>query len=60
MIGPRELNTQDFLAAKADEVKDGFGFVPLIGSGLSAPSGISTIKEFRDYLEYCIRDAIAL
>lgn len=36
------------------ERDEGYGFVPLVGSGLSAGSGIPTTKEFDEYLFKCL------
>lgn len=40
------------------ELDNGCGFVPLIGSGLSAGSGIPTGQEILDYLALCIYKAL--
>lgn len=38
----------------ADEVFSGHGFVPFVGSGMSAPSGILMGQDFGNYLAYTI------
>lgn len=46
--------SKKFIESLDIELKDGLGFVPFIGAGLSAPSGIPLIREIREYLRYCI------
>lgn len=38
----------------------GYGFVPLAGAGLSAPSGVPIISEVQGYLRKCIAMALGL
>lgn len=38
----------------------GFGFVPLVGAGLSAPSGVPIIQELAGFLRRCIAMALGL
>lgn len=53
-------HTQDFID-QIDECRQaGFGFVPLVGAGLSAPSGVPIIREVRDYLRKCVAMALGL
>ncbi|MHC4206090.1 MAG: SIR2 family protein, partial [Planctomycetota bacterium] len=40
------------------ECDEGYGFVPLIGSGLSVISGIPTMREVQEYLYLCLRLAL--
>ncbi|MAQ99194.1 MAG: hypothetical protein CMI00_01510 [Oceanospirillaceae bacterium] len=47
--GP-DVNSQDFINLIKDELSDGYGFCPLIGSGISYASGIITGHEIRQYL----------
>ena len=44
----------DFAKRLKDETKKGFGFVPFVGAGLSAPSGVPLVWDLRDYLQKCI------
>ena len=46
--------SRDFIAKIREEVYSGHGFVPLIGSGMSAPSGILMGMEFDNYLAYTV------
>lgn len=52
--------TQEFIEKITESRKDGFGFVPLVGAGLSAPSGVPIIREVRDYLRKCVAMALGL
>lgn len=49
-----------FVGAIRSSLEKGFGFVPLVGAGLSAPSGVPIIVEIRDYLKKCIAMALGL
>jgi hypothetical protein len=40
------------------EVRRGFSVIPLVGSGLSAPSGVLTGEAFGSYLLCCVWDAL--
>lgn len=42
------------------ERDQGFGFVPLVGAGLSAPSGVPIIQELAGFLRRCIAMALGL
>ena len=52
--------TQEFINEIHDQLEAGFGFVPFIGAGLSAPSGIPLIWEIESYLRYCIALALGI
>lgn len=54
----RTLAPREFAQAICAEVRKGYGFVPLLGSGISAPSGIPTGEQFGDYLCFCIEKAL--
>ena len=41
-----------------EQVRAGFGYVPLMGAGLSVTSGIPTAKQYEGYLRRCILQAI--
>jgi hypothetical protein len=49
-----EKYTQEFITLLSEEREKGYGFVPLIGAGLSAPSGIPIITELKLYLQRCV------
>jgi hypothetical protein len=51
---------QEFIRQVKAEVGWGYGFVPFIGAGLSAPSGIPLIWEIETYLQCCIARALGL
>jgi hypothetical protein len=51
-------SSQRFCHLIKHELDDGFGFVPFVGSGLSAGSGIPTGQEILDYLAFCIDEAM--
>lgn len=44
----------DFIEKIRSQHEDGFGFTPLLGAGVSAPSGIPLVGEISEYLRYCI------
>lgn len=44
----------EFLSEISAEVEKGFGFVPLIGAGVSAPSGVPVMAQLIHYLHRCI------
>ena len=54
MTGEHEYTSQGFIKLIRQEVYSGHGFVPLIGSGMSAPSGILMGMEFSNYLAYTV------
>ncbi len=48
----------DMIEQICSESNNGYGFVPLIGSGMSVVSGIPTIQETQKYLYLCLRLAL--
>jgi hypothetical protein len=46
--------TQQFIARLQRERQNGFGFVPFVGAGFSAPSGVPLVWEIKSYLARCI------
>jgi hypothetical protein len=52
MSGPR--NVDNFIDGIVTEVCRGFAFVPFIGAGFSAPSGVPVIGDLSEYLQWCI------
>ena len=50
--------TDYFIKLLLDEAGRGYGFVPLVGSGLSAPSGIPVGAGFGNYLFYYLNEII--
>src|SRR5207302_1464334 len=44
----------EFVERLRCEVRQGFGIVPFVGSGLSAPSGILMGQEFANYLAWTV------
>lgn len=63
-LGDGTGDDRDPAEAFVDKIRSalnkGFGFVPLVGAGLSAPSGVPIIVEIRDYLKKCIAMALGL
>lgn len=60
---PDEVTVSEFLGTEKgiEGVLDaGYGFVPLVGAGLSAPSGIPIIREVHVYLRRCIARALGI
>ncbi|QDT24376.1 hypothetical protein [Gimesia chilikensis] len=51
---------QYFLDQINNARKEGYGCVPLLGAGLSAPSGIPIITELHGYLQKCIAMAFGI
>lgn len=51
---------ETFIAAIRDQIACGYGVVPLIGAGTSAPSGIPIVRELCEYLNRCIAMALRL
>lgn len=51
---------QYFLEQISNARKEGYGCVPLLGAGLSAPSGIPIITELHGYLQKCIAMALGM
>ena len=50
----------EFIEVIRQEQKKGYGFLPWIGAGLSAPSGIPLVAEIKAYLERCIALALGV
>jgi hypothetical protein len=48
------LAADEFIQRICQELSNGYGFVPLVGAGFSAPSGIPLIHQVRRYLQRCI------
>ena len=55
--GPRKPGLIEVLGS---EFKDGKSLVPLVGAGLSAPSGIPVTAELEKYLALCVAMALGL
>jgi hypothetical protein len=53
-----ELRPETFIELLKSDLKQGRGFIPLLGSGVSFPSGIPTIRQLSRYLERCIDMAL--
>ena len=51
---------QLFIDDLHSELEKGYGFVPFIGAGLSAPSGAPLVWEIKSYLERCIGLALGV
>jgi len=51
---------RQFIEELRKQRKEGYAFIPLVGAGLSAPSGIPIIKELKSYLVKCICRALGL
>ena len=51
---------QNFITDVETELKKGYGLVPFIGAGLSAPSGAPLVWEIKSYLERCIGLALGV
>jgi hypothetical protein len=49
-----------FIGHISDELQKGYGFVPFIGAGFSAPSGVPLVNDIKSYLERCIALALGL
>jgi hypothetical protein len=52
------MEPHDFVQEVGEQVQKGFGFIPFIGSGMSAASGIPTGKQIGDYLNGVIELAL--
>lgn len=50
----------EFIADIETHIEAGYGFVPFIGAGLSAPSGIPLVWEIESYLHRCIGMSLGL
>jgi hypothetical protein len=46
--------TEAFIRAIQIERQKSYGFLPLIGAGFSAPSGVPLIEELKPYLRRCL------
>ena len=57
---PPNRNEKEFISSIKKECEKGFGFVPLVGAGLSAPSGVPLIREIHEYLIKCIALALGI
>lgn len=55
-----EFTPAEFIQEVREEREKGFGFVPLIGAGLAAPSGIPLIREVAAYLRRCIAMSLGI
>ena len=51
-------DAEDFIGALGRELQQGYGFVPFVGAGFSAPSGAPLVKDIRAYLRRCIHSAL--
>jgi hypothetical protein len=51
---PTHKASEDFINLINDQRQKGFGFVPFIGAGFSAPSGVPLVWELKAYLVRCI------
>ncbi|MBN2023333.1 MAG: SIR2 family protein [Pirellulales bacterium] len=49
---------EDFLDAIKGELAKGWGFMPMLGSGISVPSGIPTADKFARYFLFCLKEAL--
>jgi hypothetical protein len=47
-------SSDEFIESIKADLDQGYGFVPLIGTGVSAPSGVPIIHQVRAYLEWCL------
>src|SRR5262245_3606855 len=47
-------DSRKFITEITSEVDAGFGFVPLIGTGVSAHSGVPIVSQIEDYLRKCL------
>jgi hypothetical protein len=53
-------DAESFIWELKEERNNGFGFVPLIGAGASAPAGVPLIYDIQKYLRRCIAMALGL
>jgi hypothetical protein len=53
-----KCDIDSFTEELKNDIESGIGFIPLIGSGMSADSGIPAGNQYEDYLFHCIRKAI--
>lgn len=54
------VKADEFIQLLEQSRNQGFEFVPLVGAGLSAPSGIPIISEVRTYLRKCVAMALGI
>ena len=47
-------DAEAFIEEISKQLEAGYGFVPLIGAGFSAPSGAPLVHELKEYLQRCI------
>lgn len=52
--------TEEFITHLGEARNNGFEFIPLVGAGLSAPSGVPIISEVHTYLQKCVAMALGL
>jgi hypothetical protein len=55
----RFINEHTFIKELVSQVQSGYGLVPFIGSGCSAPSGILMGQQFHDYLAWTVALCVA-
>ncbi len=53
-------SSQDFIQKIQEALEQGYGFVPFIGAGMSAPSGTPLVTELHHYLHACIARALGI
>ena len=58
--GDSTKDTQEFIRAICGQIAKGYGFVPLVGAGFSAPSGAPLVYDLEDYLQRCVCLALGL
>jgi hypothetical protein len=56
---PPYIDERLFTEFLAEEIRRGFGLVPFVGSGLSAPSGIVMGQDFMNYLTWVVYRSVA-
>ena len=49
-----------FAEELSGQVARGYGFIPFIGAGLSAPSGVPLVTDMEPYLQRCIGLALCI
>ena len=52
--GDSPQDTQEFIEQIREQLNAGFGFVPFIGAGFSAPSGAPLVHDLEEYLQRCV------
>ncbi len=53
-------SSQEFIGRIREALDHGYGFVPFIGAGMSAPSGTPLVTELHHYLHACIAMALGV